>query len=131
MNRKRQLLVVVSLLGLGMAGAVLAGDGAGDPADAHTAFDEEWSNRLMYQKAMIDKWRKRLDRANAAYARAVAEGEAAKRVEELAGRKETAAAELQAAQDSLPRLLEEAREEGVSDDVLVPYRFAVSPANTP
>ena len=85
----------------------------------------------MYQKAMIDKWRKRLDRANAAYARAVAEGEAAKRVEELAGLKKTAAAELQAAQDSLPRLLAEAREEGVSDDVLVPYRFAVSPADTP
>ncbi len=130
MNRKRHLLVVVSLLGLGLAGAVLAEDGA-DPADAHTAFDEEWSNRLMYQKAMIDKWRKRLDRANAAYARAVAEGEAAKRVEELAGLKKTAAAELQAAQDSLPRLLAEAREEGVSDDVLVPYRFAVSPADTP
>ena len=131
MNPVPQLLVVVLLLGLGLPGAVLAADGGGDPADARTAFDEEWSNRLMYQKAMVDQWRKRLDRATAAYARAVAEGEDAKRVGELAGLKKTAAAELKAAQDALPKLVEEAREEGVSDDVLMPYRFAIAPADTP
>ena len=130
MNRKLRLLVVVSLLAFGLPGVVLAGERA-DPAGARAAFAEEWSNRLMYQKAMIDKWRKQLDEANGAYARAVAEREGAKRVEELAGLKKIATAELRAAREALPRLVAEAREEGVAEDVLMPYRFAVAPADTP
>ena len=131
MNRKLHLLVMISLLGLGLPGAVSAADSRGDPADARIAFDEEWSTRLLYQKAMIDEGRRRLDRANAAYARAVAEGEEAQRVAALAGLKKTAAAELKAAQDELPQLVEEAREKGVRADILMPYRFAIAPADPP
>ena len=40
MNRKLHLVVMISLLGLGLPGAVLAADSRGDPADARTAFDE-------------------------------------------------------------------------------------------
>lgn len=131
MKCKPALLVFVSLWMLGAPGAAPAGDGSPDPAGVAAAFDEEWSNRLMFQEAMIDEGRKRLDRANAAYARAVAGREAAARIDQLAAKQKIAETELREAEAALPRLVAEAREEGVSEDVLKPYRFAVAPADTP
>lgn len=132
MNIERAFLIALSVFCLSSSGLALPSiANAADGPSAPSAFHEEWSNRLIYQKAMIDKWRVRLEKASAAYARAVAEGKDPERVDRLAGREKTAAAELRAAQEALPRLVEEAREDGVSEDVLGPYRFVVAPADAP
>jgi len=97
--------------------------------------DSDWSARLMLEQASIERAQARLDRARAAYARAVLDGEATgparRTIEELGREREEAEAALRERERSLPALVEEARRAGVSPEVLEPYRFAVSPADSP
>jgi hypothetical protein len=118
-----RFFAVLSLL-VFAGSAALAAD---DSADRRAAREEEWSVRLMQEQARIDHARKRLDEANAAYARAVAKREDAPVVESFESRRRAAAAELADAEETLPRLVQEAREEGIREEILAPYRFAVAP----
>jgi len=122
--------LAAGLLAAWLLPAVLAAPAvAGPPADAARA--EEWSLRLMQEKARIDHARMRLDEANAAYARAVAKGGGDLVIASFESRRQAAVSELRDAETALPRLLEQARREGVSEEILQPYRFAVRPADTP
>jgi hypothetical protein len=127
-RRLRLSSLLVACLGLVTAPA-LAGD-----------LDPDWSARLMLEQAGIERAQARLDRARASYARAAAEaagraereeGKGGERVEQLARERDEAEAELRSRERSLPLLVEEARLAGVSPEVLKPYRFAVSPADSP
>ncbi len=127
MTRCMRMLASILLLALGLtAGSALAGEGT-----PGAVFDAEWSTRLLQEKARIERWRKRLDKANAAYAKAVGAGESGETVAKIVAMRDAAAKELQDARRTLPALVEEAREEGVSSEILKPYRFAVSPEDTP
>ena len=100
-----------------------------------SVLEEEWSLRLMQEQARIDHARKRLDEANAAFARAVAravtKGEDDLVVASFESRRKSAAVELKEAEAALPRLVQDARAGGVGEEVLRPYRFAVSPGVNP
>ena len=130
MTRCMRTLASILLLALGLTGgSAVAGEGtASDPG---AVFDAEWSTRLLQEKARIERWRKRLDKANAAYAKAVGAGESGEIVAKIVAMRDAAAKELQDARRTLPALVEEAREEGVSSEILKPYRFAVSPEDAP
>lgn len=95
-------------------------------ADAPT--DADWSTRLLQQKALVERAQHALDEHTAAYAKAVAGGESADRVEALKQERDAAAAALAEHERALPRLVGEAREAGVSEQVLVPYRYAAPPS---
>jgi hypothetical protein len=101
---------------------------ADDAAERRAAFEEEWSVRLLQGQARVDHARKRLEEANAAYARAVAKSEDARVVGSFESLRAAAAAELAEAEQALPRLVQEARGDGIPEEILAPYRFAVAPA---
>ena len=63
--------------------------------------------------------------------RIVGAGESGEIVAKIVAMRDAAAKELQDARRTLPALVEEAREDGVSSEILKPYRFAVSPEDTP
>lgn len=130
MTRCMRMLASILLLALGLtAGSALAGEGTAP--DPRAVLDAEWSTRLLQEKARIERWRKRLDKANAAYAKAVGAGESGETVAKIVAKRDAAAKELQDARRMLPALVEEAREEGVSSEILKPYRFVVSPEDAP
>jgi hypothetical protein len=120
-RRLRLSCLLLACLGLVTAPALaLAGD-----------LDSDWSARLMLEQAGIERARARLDRARAAYALATARGDAENAIGELGRQRDEAEAALRERERSLPALVEEARVAGVSPEVLKPYRFAVSPADSP
>ena len=117
--------LIVSLL-VSVAGVASFAE---EPAAGPEALAEEWSLRLMQEKARIDHARKRLDEANAAYARAIAKDEDDLVIASFETRRESALVDLEKAEARLPRLVEEARAAGVDPKILDPYRFAVAPAD--
>ena len=105
---------------------VLAALGLAGGAGASESLDAEWSTRLLQHKARIERAQQTLDERNTAFAKAVAGGETEPRVQALRGEREVAAAQLEELERSLPDLVREARDAGVSEEVLSPYRFAVA-----
>ena len=99
------------------------------PAAPASAVDEEWSVRLLQEKARIERFQERLDHLSARYAKAVLAGETASRLRTLKAARDAAADALDAAERKLPSLLAEARSDGVGEEILHPYRYATSPAS--
>lgn len=130
----------VLMLGLRLALAAIAGfflvvplvvgdPAAGDSSATGAALEQEWSTRLLQQQARIERAQQRLDEHNGAYAKAVAGRERANRIRALQSERASAAAKLLELQKALPKLLAEARADGIGEDILRPYRYALSPTD--
>ena len=96
---------------------------AGDPA--------EWSTRLLQEKARIERLQQRLDAANAACAKALASGDAPEHLRALKDERRALGDSLASAERDFPALVRAAREDGVGEEILRPYRFAAPPAAAP
>jgi hypothetical protein len=83
---------------------------------------------LLQQQAQIERTQQRLDRLDAAYARAFASNQPVELVRALHLERFAVAESLAAARRALPDLVQAARADGVSEEILRPYRYAVQPA---
>ena len=130
MTRSVRSLTASLVLALGFAAVPALAENPARP-ESRAALDAEWSTRLLLEKARIERSRRRLDEANAAYGKAIATRASDDAVARSEAKRDAAAKELEDAQQSLPALVADALAAGVSPEILKPYRFAVPPAAAP